>query len=45
MGKGKKIASKGYTLECVSWENDGDNYNTKTQIFSIYDYALFILQC
>jgi len=25
----KKVVSKGYTLEVVSWENDGDNYNTK----------------
>lgn len=24
----KKVISKGYTLEIVSWENDGDNYNT-----------------
>lgn len=25
----KKIVNKGYTLEVVSWENDGDNYRTK----------------
>jgi hypothetical protein len=24
-----KVASKGYTLEIVSWENDADNYRTK----------------
>lgn len=24
----KKVISKGYTLEIVSWENDGDHYNT-----------------
>lgn len=26
----KKILSKGYTIEVTSWENDGDNYNTKS---------------
>lgn len=26
----KKIISKGYILEVVSWENDGDYYRTKT---------------
>lgn len=26
----KKVASKGYTVEAVSWENDGDNYQTRT---------------
>lgn len=26
----KKIASKGFTVEAVSWENDGDNYQTRT---------------
>ena len=25
----KKVISKGYTIEVTSWENDGDNYNTK----------------
>lgn len=25
----KKVINKGYTVEVVSWENDGDNYNTK----------------
>ncbi len=24
-----KVASKGYTIEVTSWENDGDNYRTK----------------
>jgi len=27
----KKVISKGYTLEITSWENDGDNYRTKTK--------------
>ena len=26
----KKIINKGYTLTVTSWENDGDNYNTKS---------------
>ena len=26
----KKVISKGYTLEVVSWENDGDDYRTKS---------------
>lgn len=25
-----KVVNKGYTIKVVSWENDGDNYNTKT---------------
>jgi hypothetical protein len=27
----KKVVNKGYTLSVVSWENDGDNYNTQTK--------------
>lgn len=26
----KKVFSAGYTIEVVSWENDGDHYNTKS---------------
>ena len=26
----KKVINKGYTLEVVSWENDGDNYRIKS---------------
>ena len=26
----KKVIEKGYTITVVSWENDGDNYNTKS---------------
>lgn len=26
----KKIISKGYTITVTSWENDADNYNTKS---------------
>jgi hypothetical protein len=28
--KDVKVANKGYTIEVVSWENDGDNYKTET---------------
>lgn len=27
-----KVVCKGYTVTCTSWENDGDNYNTKSII-------------
>ena len=27
----KKVINKGYTITVVSWENDGDNYNTKSK--------------
>lgn len=26
----KKVISKGYTITVISWENDGDNYRTKS---------------
>ena len=28
--KTQKVVKKGYTLTVVSWENDGDNYNTNS---------------
>jgi hypothetical protein len=37
-----KIAQKGYTLEVTSWENDGDNYRTKSQVFSDKNLAIAI---
>ncbi len=39
-----KIASKGYTVEVVSWENDGDNYRTKSITVDNKDEALKIKQ-
>lgn len=36
----KKIISEGYTLEVVSWENDGDNY--KTEFFTVKSKELAI---
>jgi len=40
------ILKKGYTLEVVSWENDGDNYNTKSYTFDLdkKDEAIAVLQ-
>ena len=30
---------KGYTLKCTSWENDGDNYRTKSITVQDKEYA------
>ena len=35
----KLIVKKGYTLTVVSWENDGDNYNTKTKTVETVEEA------
>lgn len=35
----KKVINKGYTLEVVSWENDGDNYRTKSVTFDDLECA------
>jgi hypothetical protein len=35
----KKVVGKGYTLEVVSWENDGDNYRTKSMTFDSIEEA------
>ena len=32
MAKQLKVVSKGYTVTCTSWENDGDNYRTKSVV-------------
>tara|TARA_Y100000588_G_scaffold170332_1_gene184136 strand:- start:7127 stop:7657 length:531 start_codon:yes stop_codon:yes gene_type:complete len=37
-----KFVSKGYTLEVVSWENDGDNYRTKHLTVETKDEALAV---
>ncbi len=34
-----KVINKGYTLEVVSWENDGDNYRTKSKTVESLDEA------
>jgi len=36
----KRVIKKGYTLEVVSWENDGDNYQTKLETFSSKEEAI-----
>ena len=38
----KKVVSKGYTVEVVSWENDGDNYKTETHTYESKEEALTI---
>lgn len=38
----KKIVNKGYTVEVKSWENDGDNYQTKSQTYDTKEEALAI---
>lgn len=35
----KKVISKGYTITVVSWENDGDNYNTNTMVVDSIEIA------
>lgn len=35
----KKIINKGYTLTVVSWENDGDNYRTKSMTVDTKEQA------
>ena len=40
VGSNKKlIVKKGYTLSVVSWENDADNYNTKTMTVETVEEA------
>lgn len=38
----KKVINKGYTLEVTSWENDGDNYKTKSKPFESRELALAV---
>lgn len=38
----RKVFSKGYTIICTSWENDGDNYNTLTYTVETKEEALLI---
>jgi len=38
----KKIIKKGYTVEVVSWENDGDNYRTKRETYSTKEEAFAV---
>lgn len=38
----KKVVSKGYTVEVVSWENDGDLYQTHRVTFKTKEEALAV---
>ncbi len=40
----RKVISKGYTIEVVSWENDGDNYSTKSLIVDSLEEATAIVK-
>jgi hypothetical protein len=37
--KKRLVVKKGYTLTVVSWENDGDHYNTNTKIVETVEEA------
>ena len=38
----KKIINKGYTLHDTSWENDGDNYRTKSKTVPTKEEAEYL---
>lgn len=38
----KRIVRKGYTVEVVSWENDGDNYRTKSKTYKTKEEAVAV---
>jgi len=38
----KKIAKKGYTLEVVSWENDGDDFRIERKTYQDKDKAIAV---
>jgi hypothetical protein len=38
----KKVLEKGYTITVVSWENDGDNYKTKSKTVKTIEEARVI---
>jgi len=40
----KKVISKGYTITVTSWENDGDNYRTKSMTVESEDEAKAITE-
>jgi hypothetical protein len=44
MSKQLKVVSKGYTVTCTSWENDGDNYNTNSVIVDSKEMAEALYQ-
>ena len=44
MPKQLKVVSKGYTVTCTSWENDGDNYNTNSIVVQNKEMAEALYQ-
>jgi mevalonate kinase len=40
----KKVISKGFTITATSWENDGDNYKTKSMTVESEDEAKAIVE-
>lgn len=42
MSKRKKVIEKGYNVEVVSWENDGDNYRTHSGVYFTKEEALAV---
>jgi len=44
MSEQKLVVREGYTLEVVSWENDGDNYRTKSMTFDDKETAVLVLE-
>jgi hypothetical protein len=44
MSKQLKVVSKGYTVTCTSWENDGDNYNTNSVVVEEKEMAEALYQ-
>ena len=37
-----KVVNEGYILEIVSWENDADNYRTKSRMFNTKEEAIAV---
>jgi hypothetical protein len=40
----KRVISKGYTISVTSWENDGDNYKTKSMVIESEDEAKAVVE-
>lgn len=40
----KKVISKGYTVSVTSWENDGDNYKTKSMVIESEDETKAVVE-
>lgn len=42
--KSDVLKSKGYEVQCTSWENDGDDYRTNSVFFKENEDALFAIE-